>query len=126
MLTKDRHYELILEIFLFSELKKKYIDTVTKLANMCNNDGLAALLEIDNDLVTELRQLISMVLMSMGLTLDDVCLDALQEATATAKNLRLIRIQHPRRVQQSERPRELAKEQFKMASKLNDREHSLC
>ena len=87
MLTKDRHYELILEIFLFSELKKKYIDTVTKLANMCNNDGLAALLEIDNDLVTELRQLISMVLMSMGLTLDDVCLDALQEATATAKNL---------------------------------------
>ena len=78
---------MILKIFLFSELKKKYIDTVTKLAKMCNNDGLAALLEIDNDLVTELRQLISMVLMSMGLTLDDVCLDALQEATGTAKIL---------------------------------------
>ncbi|XP_078309750.1 uncharacterized protein LOC111106055 [Crassostrea virginica] len=69
------------------ELKKKYIETVTKLSNMCNNDGLAALLEIDNDLVTELRQLITMYLMSMRLTPDDVCLDALQEATMTAKSL---------------------------------------
>lgn len=73
--------------FNFQWSKEKYIETVATLANTCINVGAAAFLEIDNELASELQDIISMVLMNMGLPLNDLCPDAFHEATVTAINL---------------------------------------
>lgn len=67
------------------DLKTTYLNTVDRLSDSCDNDGLLAILEMFGELATELRDIIAMGLTQTGLSLNEICFDVIVNATATAK-----------------------------------------
>lgn len=70
----------------YRELRTTYLTTVAKLSNLCDNDGLRAILEMFIDVATELRDSIALDLEEVGISIENVCFNDLVDATTTAKN----------------------------------------
>lgn len=70
----------------YRELRTTYLTTVAKLSNLCDNDGLRAILEMFIEVATELRDTIALELGQVGISIENVCFNDLVDATTTAKN----------------------------------------
>lgn len=70
----------------YRELRTTYLTTVAKMSNLCDNDGLRAILEMFIEVATELRDTIALELGQVGISIENVCFNDLVDATTTAKN----------------------------------------
>lgn len=70
----------------YRELRTTYLTTVAKLSNLCDNDGLRAILETFSEVATELRDTITLELGQEGISIENICFNVLVDATTTAKN----------------------------------------